>query len=193
MPPTGGEPSLGEVLLVDGLHGLEQALGRLLPADEVLELRRPATGPGRSSPVALAMKSMIPFSAATTCAAASVSFVMEPSAAGGMVRSAGPIGAEPDLVTLMARASGLVPTQSRKNAAQSGFLALAAIPNVTGTPIDPCVPPSVAGGNRKNPTSSGLPSYVGFCQVPLNVKTPSPPAKRCAAWAYPMALTSSGK
>ena len=65
--------------------------------------------PTKMSPVALAMKSMSPFSWETTPAAASVSLVMEPSPTVGIGRSAGPTGAEPDWVTLIWRASGFVP------------------------------------------------------------------------------------
>ena len=68
---------------------------------------------------------------------------MEPSAAGGMVRSPGPIGAEPRLVTLIARASGLVPHPVQEERGAIRVLGARRIPYVTGTPIDPCVrPPS---------------------------------------------------
>ena len=79
-------------------------------------------------PVALAMKSIAPLSCATCAPAASVSFVTDPSAAGGTGRSVGPPGFEPPTVTSIWRAASLVATQLKKNAAQSAFAALAAIP-----------------------------------------------------------------
>ena len=46
----------------------------------------------------------------------------------GMNASAGPIGCEPPISTAMVRASSFVAIQSRKNAAQSGFSAVAEMP-----------------------------------------------------------------
>src|SRR5512135_2162075 len=78
--------------------------------------------------VALAMKSIEVPALPTTGPAASVSFVIEPAVTDGMVASAGPPGLEPPTVTSIWRALSLVATQLRKKAAQSAFLALAAMP-----------------------------------------------------------------
>ena len=82
--------------------------------------------------VALAMKSIAPPSAPITGPAARVSAVTEPAATSGIVAPVGPPGFEPPMATSILRASSLEATQLRKNAAQSGFLALAAMPKVNG-------------------------------------------------------------
>jgi len=76
----------------------------------------------------LAMKSMAPFSAASTLPAVSVASVTEPGATAGMGRSGGPPGLDPPTSTLIRRALSLVATQLRKKAAQSAFGALLPMP-----------------------------------------------------------------
>ena len=79
----------------------------------------------------------------------------EPSAPGGTGRSGGPPGFEPPTATSISRAVSLVATQLRKNAAQSAFFALAAIPYVSGADMAATLPSASAGGKTKNPTLPG--------------------------------------
>src|SRR6185369_8243086 len=119
--------------------------------------------------VALAMKSIELPALPTTGPAARVSLVTEPSVTAGIVESAGPPGLEPPMATSILRASSLLATQLRKKAAQSAFLALAAIPYVRGADIAAGEPSASAGGIRKKPTLPGKSlSYAAFCQSPLN-------------------------
>ena len=74
------------------------------------------------------MKSIAPLSFATTFPAASVCAVVEPGLTLGIGRFGGPPGFEPPTSTLILRGSRFVATQLRKNAAQSAFFALAAMP-----------------------------------------------------------------
>src|ERR1044072_5269374 len=108
--------------------------------------------------VELARKSIEVPSLPTTGRAASVSFVTEPEATEGIVASAGPPGLEPPTATSISRALSLVAIQFRKNAAQSAFFALAAIPKVSGADIAAGLPPASAGGIRKKPTLPGMPA-----------------------------------
>src|SRR5258708_26457933 len=87
--------------------------------------------------------------------AASVSFMIEPAATVGIVASAGPPGFDPPTATSIWRAVGFEATQFKKNAAQSAFFALVAMPKVTGADIAARLPLASAGGIRKNP---GLPA-----------------------------------
>src|SRR4029450_3814266 len=104
------------------------------------------------APVALAMKSMAPFSLAITLPAASVCAIADPGFTFGIAKLGGPPGLEAPTVPLILRALGFVATQFRKNAAQLACFALAAIPKVSGADIAACFPPGVAGGIRKKPT-----------------------------------------
>src|SRR4029453_476724 len=101
------------------------------------------------------MKSIAPLSLPACAPAVSVSLVTEPAAAGGTGRSGGPPGFEPPTATSIFRAFSLVAPQVRKNAAQSAFLALAAIPYVSGADIAATLPPDSDAGKTKNPTPSG--------------------------------------
>src|SRR5512133_2639568 len=140
------------------------------------------------------MKSIDVPASPTTGPAASVSFVTEPSATDGIVAPEGPPGLDPPILTSISRAVSFEATQLRKNAAQSAFLALAAIPNVNGADMAAGDPPAATGGIRKKPTLSGMSvSYPAFCQSPLKMKTPSPLPKRALASVYSMALMSEGK
>src|SRR5512136_1858123 len=103
------------------------------------------------------MKSMDVPALPTIGPAASVSFVTEPAATEGIVASAGPPGFDPPTATSIWRAAGFEATQLRKNAAQSAFFALAAIPKVNGADMAAGLPPAVAGGITKNPTLPGMP------------------------------------
>src|SRR5258708_1566342 len=87
----------------------------------------------------------------TTGPAASVSLMIEPSVTLGIVASAGPPGFDPPTVTSICRAVGFEATQFKKNAAQSAFFALAAMPKVNGADIAARLPLASAGGIRKNP------------------------------------------
>src|SRR5512135_2822697 len=78
--------------------------------------------------VAFAMKSIELPALPTTGPAVRVSFVTEPAVTEGIVESAGPPGLDPPIATSISRALSLVPTQLKKNAAQSAFFALAAMP-----------------------------------------------------------------
>ena len=74
------------------------------------------------------MKSIAPFSVATTLPAASVCAVTVPGFGSGIGRFAGPPGFEPPTVTSILRAFAFVAIQLKKNAAQSACFAFAAIP-----------------------------------------------------------------
>src|SRR5437867_2260191 len=76
------------------------------------------------APVALAMKSMAPFSFAITLPAASVCAIADPGFTFGIAKLGGPPGLEPPTLTLILRALGFVATQFRKNAAQLACFAL---------------------------------------------------------------------
>src|SRR5688500_13480226 len=102
------------------------------------------------------MKSIDVPASPITGPAVSVSFVIEPSAADGTGSPDGPPGLEPPTVTSICRAVSFVATQLRKTAAQSAFLALAAIPNVSGADIAAGGSPASTGGIRKNPTLPGM-------------------------------------
>src|SRR5512135_1207783 len=78
--------------------------------------------------VALAMKSIDVPALPITGPAASVSFVIEPAVTVGIAASAGPPGFDPPTLTSIWRAVGFEATQLKKNAAQSAFFALAAMP-----------------------------------------------------------------
>src|SRR5580765_9033931 len=124
--------------------------------------------------VALAMKSMAPFSLAITFPAARVWAVVEPGFTFGIGKAGGPPGFEPPTVTSILRARGFVATQFRKKAAQLACFALAAIPNVNGADIAACFPPGVAGGIRKKPTLAGIClSRLPDSQSPSKMSSPS--------------------
>ena len=57
--------------------------------------------------------------------------------------------------TLIWRAVSLVATQLKKNAAQSAFFALVAMPYVSGADIAASLPPASADGKTKKPTLPG--------------------------------------
>src|SRR5690348_5818834 len=98
------------------------------------------------------MKSIAEPALPTTAPAASVSFVTDPSATVGILASAGPPGFDPPTLTSICRASGFEATQLKKNAAQSAFLALDAMPKVNGADMAAGLPLASAGGLTKNPT-----------------------------------------
>ena len=101
------------------------------------------------------------------------------AATAGMYASAGPIGCDPPISTPISRARLSVATQLRKKAAQSAFLAFAAIPKVSGADMAACLPPCCAGGIRKKPTLPGIClSRLPDSQSPLNMNRPWPSMKR---------------
>src|SRR5512147_806965 len=101
------------------------------------------------------MKSIAVPALPTTVPAASVSLVTDPAATVGIVASAGPPGFDPPIVTSIWRAGGFEATQLKKNAAQSAFLALAAMPKVSGADMAAGDPLASAGGMRKKPALPG--------------------------------------
>src|SRR4051812_28055554 len=126
-------------------------------------------------PVALAVKSTAPFSLAMAAEAPSVWDSSEPAGTAGRGRADGPPGLDPPTFTANGRALGSVWAQLRKNAAVSGFLALAEMPNVLGADIATCLPPAVSDGKRKNPTSSFIDlARLADSQSPLNMNNPLP-------------------
>ena len=66
------------------LHRFEQSGGILSATQHLLQFGRPTLSEYRT--LALAMKSIAPLSSATSCPAASVSLVTEPSSTGGIAR-----------------------------------------------------------------------------------------------------------
>src|SRR3954471_14047931 len=129
------------------------------------------------------MKSIAPFCLATTLPAASVRDVVEPGFTFGIGRLGGPPGFEPPTVTLIRRAFGLVAIQFKKNAAQPGCFAFAAIPNVSGADMAACRPPFFSGGIKKNPILlAWWVSKFPDSQSPSKMSRPSPAWNLLIIW-----------